>query len=183
MGFFVCSVFEGPCVCCCCSLWMFFFWRSMCNKILQKPWPQRVGIILLGWSLGTKWSFNPNTTNVRNGYPPWDLQLAPENQWLVNLYGIRPIFRGGSCSLSGVYRKEWVGTRESPIKSRNHFIGWHRRKKKGGIDQARKWTKSSLNDDTFGDGRCQQISPSQRWSFSESNERPSGASTLKKRSP
>lgn len=35
-------------------------------------------------------------------------------------------------------------------------------KKNGGIDQARKWTKSSLNDDTFGDGRCQQISPSQR---------------------
>lgn len=116
-----------------CLLLLFFmdvFSEGLCNKILQKPWPQRVGIILLGWSLGTKWSFNPNTTNVRNGYPPWDLQLAPENQWLVNLYGIRPIFRGGSCSLSGVYRKEWVGTRESPIKSRNHFIGWHRRPKK-----------------------------------------------------
>ena len=43
--FFVCSVFERAR----CLLLLFFMdVFCLCSKILQKPWPQRVGIILLG---------------------------------------------------------------------------------------------------------------------------------------
>lgn len=54
----------------------------------------------------------------------------------------------GSCSLSGGVSKGMGWNKVIPYQ-----IRLAPGKKNVGIDQARIWTKSSLNDDTFGDGK------------------------------